>query len=129
MSIWVSVFDHTAWPLAYYSTTGHDYSTIALVAQDSAKRRISAAASYHLGSGLSGAASAGGMTQHMAAVPAMACAMSVRRQGMGKLAGWSCVKPNVRAKRGPTVGRQARAGENVPRTTSPGLVARRWGSA
>ena len=29
----------------------------------------------------------------------------------------------------PTVGRQARAGENVPRTARPGLVARRWGSA
>jgi len=24
------------------------------------------------------------------------------------------------------VGRQARAGENVPRAASPGLVARRW---
>jgi hypothetical protein len=24
------------------------------------------------------------------------------------------------------VGRQARAGENVPRTARPGLVARRW---
>jgi len=32
--------------------------------------------------------------------------------------------PNVRANRTPTVGRQARAGENVPRTASPGLVAR-----
>ena len=31
--------------------------------------------------------------------------------------------PNVRAKRATTVGRQARAGENVPRTDSPGLVA------
>ncbi len=37
--------------------------------------------------------------------------------------------PNVRVKLAPTVGRQARAGENVPRTTSLGLVARRWGSA
>ena len=37
--------------------------------------------------------------------------------------------PNVRAKLAPTVGRQARTGENVPRTASPGLVARRWGSA
>ena len=37
--------------------------------------------------------------------------------------------PNVRAKRAPTVGRQARAGENVPRTTGPGLVACRWRSA
>lgn len=32
MSIWVSVFDHTAWPLADDSTTGDDYGTIALVA-------------------------------------------------------------------------------------------------
>ena len=40
-----------------------------------------------------------------------------------------CVTPNVRAKRAPTAGRQARAGENVPRTTSPGLVACRWRSA
>ncbi len=37
--------------------------------------------------------------------------------------------PNVRAKRAPTAGRQARAGENVPRTTGPGLVACRWRSA
>ena len=39
------------------------------------------------------------------------------------------VLPNVRAKRATTVGRQARAGENVPRTTGPGLVACRWRSA
>ena len=39
------------------------------------------------------------------------------------------VWPNVRAKRAPTAGRQARAGENVPRTTGPGLVACRWRSA
>ena len=39
------------------------------------------------------------------------------------------LEPNVRAKLAPTVGRQARAGENVPRTARPGLVARRWGSA
>ena len=37
--------------------------------------------------------------------------------------------PNVRAKRATTAGRQARAGENVPRTARPGLVACRWGSA
>ena len=37
--------------------------------------------------------------------------------------------PNVRAKRAPAAGRQARAGENVPCTTSPGLVACRWRSA
>ena len=38
-------------------------------------------------------------------------------------------KPNVRAKRATTAGRQARAGENVPRTAGPGLVACRWRSA
>jgi hypothetical protein len=43
--------------------------------------------------------------------------------------GHAFVRPNVRAKRATTVGRQARAGENVPRTTSPGLVACRWRSA
>jgi len=37
--------------------------------------------------------------------------------------------PNVRAKGAPTAGRQARAGENVPRTARPGLVACRWRSA
>jgi hypothetical protein len=37
--------------------------------------------------------------------------------------------PNVRAKRATTAGRQARAGENVPRTTGPGLAACRWRSA
>ena len=37
--------------------------------------------------------------------------------------------PNVRAKRATTAGRQARVGENVPRTASPGLVACRWRSA
>ena len=37
--------------------------------------------------------------------------------------------PNVRAKREPAAGRQARAGENVPRTARPGLVACRWRSA
>ena len=36
---------------------------------------------------------------------------------------------NVRAKRATTAGRQARAGENVPRTARPGLVACRWRSA
>ena len=38
------------------------------------------------------------------------------------------VLPNVRAKRATTVGRLARAVENVPRRR-PGLVARRWRSA
>ena len=37
--------------------------------------------------------------------------------------------PNVRAKRAATAGRQARAGENVPRTARLGLVACRWRSA
>ena len=35
---------------------------------------------------------------------------------------------NVRVEAGPTASRQARAGENVPRTTGPGLVACRWAS-
>ena len=37
--------------------------------------------------------------------------------------------PNVRAKRATTAGRQARGGEDVQRTTDPGLVACRWRSA
>ena len=41
----------------------------------------------------------------------------------------SVVTPNVRAKRATAAGRQARAGENVPRTARPGLVACRWRSA
>jgi hypothetical protein len=36
--------------------------------------------------------------------------------------------PNVRVEAGPTARRQARAGENVLRTTGPGLVACRWAS-
>ena len=36
------------------------------------------------------------------------------------------VRPNVRANRETTAGRQARTGENVPRTARPGLVACRW---
>jgi len=35
------------------------------------------------------------------------------------------VRPTVRANRTPTEGRQAQAGENVPRIARPGLVARR----
>ncbi len=42
---------------------------------------------------------------------------------------WEFVRPNVRAKRATAAGRQARAGENVPRTARPGLVACRWRSA
>ena len=53
---------------------------------------------------------------------------SSRRQALDLLEHPICVfaLPNVRAKGAPTVGRQARAGENVQRTTGPGLVARRW---
>ena len=47
----------------------------------------------------------------------------------GWCAMWGRVRPNVRAKRATTAGRQARAGENVPRTARPGLVACRWRSA
>ena len=42
---------------------------------------------------------------------------------------WWLMTQNVRAKRAATVGRQARAGENVPRTARLGLVACRWRSA
>ncbi len=50
-------------------------------------------------------------------------------QGHGETS-WSVhVRPNVRAKPAPTVGRQAQATENVHRTRGLGLVARRWGSA
>ena len=48
---------------------------------------------------------------------------------MPRAQGGDFVKPNVRAKRATTAGRQARAGENVPRTASAGLVACRWRSA
>ena len=49
---------------------------------------------------------------------------------LGNAGPWGGVKrPNVRAKRATTAGRQARAGENVLRTTGPGLVACRWRSA
>ena len=41
----------------------------------------------------------------------------------------SFAMPNVRAKRAATAGRQARAGENVLRTASLGLVACRWRAA
>ena len=39
------------------------------------------------------------------------------------------VRPNVRVKRATTAGRQARSGDNVPRTGRPGLVACRRRSA
>jgi hypothetical protein len=52
------------------------------------------------------------------------------RRGSGqRFAYLDFVRPNVRAKRATAAGRQARAGENVPRTTGPGLVACRWRSA
>ena len=50
------------------------------------------------------------------------------REGEG-VNGHVSLRPNVRAKRATTAGRQARAGENVPRTARPGLVACRWRSA
>ena len=49
-------------------------------------------------------------------------------EGSGGQKSWF-VKPNVRAKRAPTAGRQARAADNVHRTCGPGLVACRWRSA
>ena len=57
--------------------------------------------------------------------------LSLRRQALILLARHVAfpARPNVRAKRETTVGRQARAGENVPRTARPGLVACRWRSA
>ena len=39
------------------------------------------------------------------------------------------VRPNVRAKPDPTVGRAGPVGENVQRTADRARVARRWGSA
>jgi len=42
--------------------------------------------------------------------------------------GGNFVPPNVRVEAGPTARRQARTGENVPRTARPGLVACRWAS-
>ena len=58
-----------------------------------------------------------------AAVPTRAMTWSdVLRQAL-------LATPNVRAKRATTAGRQARTGENVPRTARPGLVACRWRSA
>ena len=38
------------------------------------------------------------------------------------------VRPNVRAKLAPTVGRAGPVGENVQRTAYRACVARRWGS-
>ena len=55
---------------------------------------------------------------------------SSRRKALAQLAQFtkSPSLPNVRAKGATTVGRQARAVENVP-CRRPGLVARRWRSA
>jgi LDH2 family malate/lactate/ureidoglycolate dehydrogenase len=64
--------------------------------------------------------------KHGAATAAIAPpARADRRQCVGGY----FMRPNVRAKRAPTAGRQARAGENVPRTARPGLAACRWRSA
>ena len=59
-------------------------------------------------------------------MPSAVCAVDAAPQD---LADTALVRPNVRAKRETTAGRQARAGENVPRTARPGLVACRWRSA
>ena len=40
--------------------------------------------------------------------------------------GYPVVISNVGVEAGPAAGRQTRAGENVPRTIGPGLVACRW---
>ena len=56
------------------------------------------------------------------------CRMSVAISRVGR-ARRQIRRPNVRAKRATTSGRQARAGDNVQRTTGPGLVACRWRSA
>jgi len=55
---------------------------------------------------------------------------SSRRQALILLAHCtvSVARPNVRVEAGPTARRQARTGENVQRTTGPGLVACRWAS-
>ena len=67
----------------------------------------------------------------LAAMPRRGCLIlgAARRTFCRRRQGLHFVMPNVRVKPAPTVGRQARAGENVPRTARPGLVARRWGSA
>ena len=46
-----------------------------------------------------------------------------------ELAEGHLVRPNVRAKLAPTVGRAGPVGENVQRTADRARVARRWGSA
>ena len=56
---------------------------------------------------------------------ALTCSVPEARGGLARAFG---VRPNVRAKPDPTVGRQARAGENVPRTARRALVACRWAS-
>ena len=55
--------------------------------------------------------------------------IGIRNLARAKVRDCGIVLPNVRAKRATTAGRQARAGENVPRTARPGLVACRWRSA
>jgi hypothetical protein len=67
------------------------------------------------------------------AVPARSAATTnwttLRRRSALSVHTGADARPNVRAKRATTAGRQARAGENVPRTARPGLVACRWRSA
>ena len=67
----------------------------------------------------------------LAATPRRGCLMlgAARRTSCLRRHRLHFVMPNVRAKRATTAGRQARAGENVPRTACPGLVACRWRSA
>ncbi len=67
---------------------------------------------------------------HMLAGDALrAFSRQIRAVHVGRIRGTGAVvRSNVGAKPAPTVGRQARAVENVERHR-PGLVARRWGSA
>ena len=62
---------------------------------------------------------------------ALSWLISSRRKALTLLEyGKACIPmPNVRGNRATTAGRQARAGENVPRTTGRALVACRWRSA
>ena len=84
-----------------------------------ALERRSALAGHRLWSGCE----ISGLTALLLFSPRRQARFLLRQQTLGIL------KPNVRAKRATTAGRQARAGENVPRTTRPGLVACRWRSA
>ena len=65
-------------------------------------------------------------------MPSRSMSAGLRRLAVSKTAPMnhtaSTALPNVRVEAGPTASHQARAGENVPRTTGPGLVACRWAS-